>query len=201
MDLEYEGYFEVHITLENTENITNISNGYSELKVINIDFSNNSIQNHLMTSSKYKGTLSKVKNIINSLVNKLNKDNIKVYRVKIEASPFNNDIPYLEDRSIENYFETHIKVKIENKNEVLKLCKENDVHLSRNSFKNLDNGKFEYFLTLRKYGMGLKDFLENVNNFTKLLKKNNIHILETIVEYCVYDSNVDMDNEWINSIL
>jgi hypothetical protein len=124
-------------------------------------------------------------------------------RVKIEASPWNADVPVSDsDAQSQNpghYFEQHIKLRRERHREMTQLeatCEQHQGHLSRNAFR--QDGEFEErFVTIRHYGVGRVTAEERLSTLVIALKALDETILETETEYCLYDSRIQLDDGWL----
>ena len=84
-------------------------------------------------------------------------------------------------------------------NEVLnKYCLQHNAHLSKNAFKKLIDGKHERFITMRIYGLGYKSAQTRFDNLILYLKSKGFKLSQQQREYTVYDTNLNLDNGWIN---
>jgi hypothetical protein len=52
--------------------------------------------------------------------------------------------------------------------------------------------------TLRDYQIDLDTFNSKIDKFKKILTENNLSFDKVEIEGCVIDSNVDLDNKWLN---
>lgn len=129
---------------------------------------------------------------------------IPVTRVKVEAAPFNDEIPARDEEASnhapENYFEHHIKL-LRNaaapRDALLRLCDAHGAHLSRNAFRDAPEGKEERFVTLRAYGVGSASSNRQFRRLLAALRECGEHVLESESEYCVYDSALSLDAGWL----
>lgn len=128
-----------------------------------------------------------------------------VERVKVEAHPANSETPSRANlRKIADgqYFEAHIDVDT-NKGglEALKVvAKMNGLWISYNELKEPDaEGYRTYIATLRRHGGTIEGFRTLVNEAARHMKMRGLEVIRIIEEFCVYDSNIELDNEWIQS--
>jgi hypothetical protein len=134
----------------------------------------------------------------------LSQANFPVVRVKVEAAPYNAEIPQLDKEASahapENYFEHHIKLRravTASKDALLHWCEENGVHLSRNAFREVTDGQEERFVTLRSYAAGWLSSQQRLHQLLAGLAALGEQVIEYESEYCVYDSNLALDAGWL----
>ena len=94
---------------------------------------------------------------------------------------------------LKNIFEWHCKVEYINVISLQKLCDKYDAHLSKNALKNKKNTRF---ITLRETSSS-EDFEKRIGQVVSELKKGSWMIIKHESEYCIYDSNLVLDNGWI----
>ncbi|WP_291721687.1 hypothetical protein [Bernardetia sp.] len=204
----YTGFFEAHITLKNTnQNIEDFKEFCNENKAkpIFIELERGDVQKQLMTSSLHNGNFNEIKKEVEQLAAKMKQKNYEVSRVKIEAHPENTGIPMTKSdilkSQLENYFEAHYKIILpvfsQAKENLLSLVEKHAAHLSKNAFKKRKNHSEERFVTKRMYNVGKTEAYQSFEELHKTLKENNYQIDKKIVEYCVFDSNVSVDNNWL----
>lgn len=202
---EYTGLFDLHLTLvevtqKNTLDLKLLTQ-FLNLKLIQIELDKGDYPTQVMTSSTHNGTLPEVIIQSQSLVKQLKP--FTVNRVKIEASPFNKDLPFTAqdvlNLPLTNYFEYHIKLIFHTQEDLtflIDICSRYNAHLSHNANKKLSNNHYEKFVTLRLYQKGK---IECDAMFYSLLSElKQIYTVQKYVsEYCVYDTNVLLDNNWL----
>lgn len=187
--------YEYHISI----NTSNIKLSYIEhilqstgSKLIIIDFEDNSINSHTMTSKRMISSYNEAIEDINNLIRVLRYNNIEVIRYKLE-SICTNPIKHI-------YYETHIQTIVTNNDisKLLDLQKNHNIHISRNRFKVFDNSTSIQMITLRNYGK-LKEFESLVSLLLDELKELNIQTKKIELESVIIDSNVGYDKDWLNS--
>lgn len=131
-------------------------------------------------------------------------DGHRVVRLKIETPLGNANVPQTDEESSSHdpmlYFEHHLKLQRRVGAPVDRLrqvCEQNQSHLSRNAFARVDPLTEHRFVTLRSYGVGAKTSVEQVNGLLKKLAAIGENVIEQESEYCVYDSNLDLDAGWL----
>lgn len=124
-----------------------------------------------------------------------NTANFPVVRVKIEV-PFwdKKRTENYYSNSEENYFEWHGKIIFSKPKRLAEICKKYEGHLSKNSLKKDPDKKF---ITLRDYGEEVS-IQKRIEGLKKELQKQKIQLIKEELEYCIFDSNVQLDKGWIN---
>ena len=132
-------------------------------------------------------------------VNKMKKAEFNVLRYKLETTANCSIVPKTSEEVDKNlYFEFHFKCIIKDKNEYEKLkilCKNNNAHLSKNSYKKYEDYE-KRFVTIRVYDIQ-KKALDKYLYTEDLIKKIGIKIDGACREYTVFDSNIELDNGWM----
>ena len=143
----------------------------------------------LVTHSELENALSEAKQTINLFQS----ERYKLARVKAEIPPENaGKIEIASDFA--PYYEWHCKICLPNAKEesvVSKLCFELGEHLSRNF---LDKDKGEKFVTVRDNDK--IQFNKKVQNLYENLLKCSIEIEKQKFEYCIFDTNLELDSGW-----
>lgn len=204
---EYKGVFEAHISITPIdEEKAVIFKSFCEqegIKAIQIVLARGKTPIQPMSSSIHQGVFSEVKKEVENLVKKMVHLGFEVRRMKIEASPQNQDIPRthqeLAQHNAQNYFEHHWKVLLKEKpsENLLNLCEAFKAHFAQNAFKKRSDKQVEHFITIRLYGKGLIETQKIASDFTDKLEEQKIEVLKSITEYCVYDDYVELDAEWL----
>lgn len=204
---QFAGDFETHITVELSDSDINLFCEICEkigVKPVFIQLPNGKFPSQPMTACDSKGTLDSVLKAAQKLVIQLTDHGFKCIRVKIEASPFNEDLPqnFIETAKLPDtmYFEYHVKVLLDDtQNQIAReICGEFGAHLSQNVFKIRDNGLTEKFITLRMYGFGLLEARSRVEQLMLAIQKCELKTLKSVLEYCVYDTNTAIDEDWFD---
>jgi hypothetical protein len=124
---------------------------------------------------------------------------VPVTRVKIEVDPANEDVPAADAAGSANYFEHHVKLHRPtgaDRTALAAACARHAAHLSRNAFR--DSSDFEErFVTLRGYHIGAATAAERLTALLTDLHALGETVLECESEYCVFDTNLDLDAGWL----
>lgn len=205
----YQGFFEAHITLKNIEDLQNTANfekfcKKNSVKPIFIELERGDMPKQIMTSSLHKGNFDEINEEVKNLAAKMELENYEVIRLKIEAHPENTGIPPTTNDILpsqkDNYFEAHYKILLPlstSKKQLISLCEQYQAHLSINAFKKRNDNFEERFVTKRIYKVGKKEAFQAFDNLHQELEKQNFKINKKIVEYCVFDSNESVDDNWL----
>lgn len=192
--------YEVHITVAKNCSLDNLKNALcgSGTKPILIEF-DKEIDRHLMTSHHARGGIDDVWLYCGNMQNRLKKLNINIDRVKVEFEPVSAGIDCVSGDM--NYFESHIECNVLNESHEKTLdiiCVDHGVHKSVNGFK-FKNGITTKMVTLRMYNVSLEQFNKKLDNVLKRIADHKLEIRKNPnVEVCVYDSNVNLDDRWLN---
>jgi hypothetical protein len=122
-----------------------------------------------------------------------------VVRVKIEASPFNADVP-LEAGEPGRYFEHHVKLVLAGGTEVDRaraVAVEHGAHLSRNARRAVPDGRHERFVTQRCHGVGLPAARRRLDLLVHALREHRIAEIEQ--EYVMVDDCPALDDGWLGT--
>lgn len=91
------------------------------------------------------------------------------------------------------YFEWHGKIALNRMDQLLALCRLHKVHLSANSLK---DEKLTRFITLREYGSS-EVFQQRIDAVLSNLGQGGWQVLKQQSEYCIQDTNIDLDRGWL----
>ena len=183
---EGQVFFEIHITVEYDSRFELICKE-NNIKIVHIDMGEG-VPTHLMTSHTYKE--KDYQNEVIRLINLFKSYNFVIERVKVESTV--NHHKALENVN-ESYFESHISINPVNQNEDIYIKLK--LHKSRNLMKVGDSKK--QMLTYRTYST-LIQHQTDLENIKLELMNSGIEINKTVTEYCLEDSNINMDSLWMN---
>jgi hypothetical protein len=138
------------------------------------------------------------------MATELQKAAFPVVRVKVEADTRNQDVPQFDEEAsghaASNYFEHHVKLLRDLTapcDRLLQVCVEQHAHLSRNSWREFSQGKEERFVTSRDYRVGNESSRRRLRQLLDSLNELDEQVIDVESEYCVYDSNLDLDRGWL----
>jgi hypothetical protein len=204
----FTGAFETHITVAPLEadGLARFERTCADLgvKCVRIELARGQTRSQPMTGSHDEGTLPETHRRAVALAGRLGEAGFRVTRIKIEAAPTNADIPESDEAaralSPTNYYEHHIKLLLPADADLAPLatlCERHEAHLSANAFKRRDDGQCERFVTVRGYGIGRVTAEGRVASLLAEIQQGGYTILKAVAEYCVFDSNEQVDAGWL----
>lgn len=113
-------------------------------------------------------------------------------RLKVEIPAASEMMLKIKDSSA-NYFEWHGQVEFKEIGKLKELCSAHGAHLSRNSLKNEVSTRF---ITLREFDE-FETFEKRIKLLVADLDRGGWAVLKQQSEYCLYDTNISMDNGWL----
>jgi hypothetical protein len=204
---DYHGNFEVHLTANLSPHaITSFAAWCQEhnLKCVHIILARGESADQPMATWRRGATrLATVLAHAHELAADATARGFAITRVKVEADPSNPDVPVTDadiaDHEAHNYFEHHVKLKrptTASRELLLSVCERHAAHLSHNALR--ADGEFEVrFVTQRAYAVGRHTALAKLDRLLAELRSLNETILEHEAEYCVFDSNLQLDAGWL----
>ena len=207
--MEFTGEFETHLTvsLSEPDRIEMLRQWGAEhgLKCLHILLDRGETPSQPMLTRQRKSILSTELETARSIARSLGAEGFPVVRIKIEAAPWNLDIPQSDADAAgqppDRHFEHHIKLLLPGDTDIASLveCAEkHTAHLSRNALRKREDGQHERFVTQRCYGVGQIEAKQRLNQLQDALAAFPYPILETEEEFVVYDSNLAVDAGWIH---
>jgi hypothetical protein len=206
---EYRGEFEVHVTVGLPD-----QGGWGrfhswctlhDCKSVHIVLARGEhIEQPMATWRRSGTTLPAVLSDARHLAAELQNDGFRVVRIKVEASTLNQDVPESDEEAsghpTSNYFEHHVKllrIRAAPCDGLMRVCVERFAHLSRNAWREQGQGKEERFVTLRSHRVGKGPSDRQLQELLDSLNAIGEQVIEVESEYCVYDSNLDLDRGWL----
>lgn len=207
MTHEFAGDLETHLTIAADEESSPVElqrwGAKRGLKCVYIVLARGRTGSQPMLTRRGRGTLSQEKRLAERLAEELAPDGFRVNRIKIEAAPWNPDVPQTDDAGRRHaparYFEHHIKLLLPAAGDLAELtatAQRHGAHLSRNAFKRRDDGLEERFVTQRCYGVGRNSAREKLLALQAELKGRDV--LDVEEEFVIYDSNEAIDAGWLH---
>ncbi|MEO1517452.1 MAG: hypothetical protein AAFV95_20685 [Bacteroidota bacterium] len=128
------------------------------------------------------------------LKNQFDTNGYEIVRVKMEVAPWDRDkAEHLFETGPDNYYEWHGRVQLEKEETIRAIVKQLGGHLSRNALKRDPKAKL---ITIREYGS--EEMIKSrIHHLKTGLQQHGIEFAKEELEYCVYDSNVNLDKGWI----
>ncbi|MGW2429681.1 hypothetical protein [Streptomyces sp. NPDC001640] len=135
---------------------------------------------------------------------RLQDDGFRVVRLKIEAAPWNADVPETDDEAADLpghcYFEHHAKLVLSSESQVAAvraLAAPHSAHVSRNARRTSAHGRHERFVTQRCRGVGREEADRRLDVLLRVLTAAGYEAVEVEKEFVVYDDNPAVDAGWI----
>jgi hypothetical protein len=206
---EYFGEFEVHVTVQLVDpasrNRFQDWCAHHQCKPVHIMLAQGEhAEQPMATWWRSRTSLTSVLVEARILEADLQSAGFSVVRIKVEAGLRNQDIPPLDTEVNahvdSNYFEHHIKLlrdRTASSDRLLGVCVNQSAHLSRNARRDRTHGKEERFVTVRSYRMGQEASFRQLRQLLDSLNEIGEQVLEVDSEYCVFDSNLDLDRGWL----
>lgn len=201
----FAGIFETHVTVDLPVDPDRFRADCARLgiKPILIALSSGRSPSQPMTSSIVQGDLNHALCECDRVSGKLRELGYVPTRLKIEAGNENAGIPLTDGEAAllprEYYFEHHVKFLVHRANDRERLSQialAHDAHLSSNAMDVRADGSQEYFVTLRTYAAGRATADRRVDRLVTACGAAQLPLLKRICEYCVHDSNLDLDTGW-----
>jgi hypothetical protein len=128
-----------------------------------------------------------------ALSNEMQANDWPLKRLKIEIPAYLAGNLPLEPSGHQPYFEWHGKINGAVTSGLREICLVHKVHLSLNGLKRAEHFRF---ITLREYGP-VTVFQQRVAELKIDLSRSDWSLVKDIFEYCVYDTNVQLDKGWL----
>ncbi|MFF9403416.1 hypothetical protein [Streptomyces sp. NPDC014744] len=203
----FTGDFETHLTVRlNDEEEPSLArwaecNG---LKYSRIVLDRGKTPDQPMLTISGRGTLALQRAVAGRHVEQLRCEGFEVTRVKIEAAPWNQDVPRTAWEAVQLppqcYFEHHVKLVLADVGQVAavrSLCELQAAHVSRNARRPLSGGRHERFVTQRCRLVGRPAARARLDALLVSLADAGFVAAEVEEEFVVHDDNLVMDAGWI----
>lgn len=197
--------YEIHVTVEEAERERFIEICKTlNVKPIILDLQKgDDVIKDIMTSSVHFGNNRSAYEEMNRISKGLQSYCYKVIREKIETVPWHPATPRQGDDTEmpkDCYFETHIGVTVPNEERKIrlsKIAKALNCHMSKNAFKQYENGSFKQMLTYRSYNSSMEAFESEANIIYNIIEMNGFKVEKQIIEFSIYDTKVSHDSKWL----
>jgi hypothetical protein len=208
--MEFTGELETHLTfcLQKEKTIEELRDWGAARgwKCLHIVLEQGEVCSQPMLTRRATGKLTDEISAVESLKKLLIADGFPVSRIKIEAAPWNEDVPQsaaeIAEHSPQRYFESHIRIlcgKEANKSELIETVIKHSAHLSRNALRYREDGLEERFITQRCRTGGYAESLSQLNALLREIRGLGYTVIGVEEEYVVYDSNLEIDAGWIQT--
>jgi hypothetical protein len=209
--MEFVGEFETHYTVcikAETSDLEALRDWGTRhgLKCLHIVLDRGESVSQPMLTGRGHGTLCGERAKAESIVALLQTAGFRVTRVKIEAAPWNADVPRstedAQQQSSDRHWEHHVKLLLEPNADidaVATVAVEHGAHLSRNALKQREDGRRERFVTQRCFGVGRDEARRQLDALLAALDSLRQIVVDVEEEFVVYDSNIDLDRGWLGA--
>ncbi|MDJ1172056.1 hypothetical protein PMG71_21730 [Roseofilum sp. BLCC_M154] len=207
--MQFTGPFETHITvsvkdLEEIEKLRQWS-AHQGLKCLHILLDRGFTPSQPMLTRWGEGRLSDELDRVQELCQVLQVEGFTIVRIKTEVAADHPSVPQgttdILNYTKYQYFEHHIKVllpPLTSLNPLIERVEPYCAHLSRNALKMRQDSYQERFVTQRCRGVGRQEAEEQLKHLLQAIADLNIPILDIEQEFVVYDSNFELDRDWIH---
>ncbi|MBB5774994.1 hypothetical protein [Nonomuraea jabiensis] len=201
--LEFAGAFDIHVTVAASTALERLApwaarNGG---KLTHIVLARGEVPSQPMLTFTGRGTLTGQRAAAAISVNRLRDEGFDVVRVKIEAAPWNDDVPATTEAAAALgacYFEHHAKVTVRDDPAALAtIAGRHSAHVSQNARRLRGDGSHERFVTQRCRNVGLPEASRRFDALLEELRSVGFAVLEAEQEFVVHDDNPGIDNGWI----
>ena len=215
MGPEFEGEFETHLTVRPVSGPGGTAEETERLRLWAVDrglkptlivLDRGAVPEQPMLTERGRGTLSGQRAAAGRRRAELEAAGFPVVRVKIEAAPWNGDVPATPDaaRELEEvlpgcHFEHHVKLVLSGEDQVAAaraVAGPLGAHLSRNA-RRAFRGRHERFVTQRCRAVGRPEARARLDALLAALSAAALDAVEVEEEFVVYDDCPAVDAGWI----
>ncbi|MFC4117386.1 hypothetical protein [Nonomuraea zeae] len=201
--LEFAGAFDIHVTVAAgaaVEHLASWAAGNGG-KPTHIVLARGEVPSQPMLTFAGRGTLTGQRAAAAMSAAWLREEGFDVVRVKIEAAPWNEDVPLSAQAAAALpgcYFEHHAKVAVPGDPTALAtIAGRHSAHVSRNARQLHGDGSHERFVTQRCRNVGLPEARRRFDELVAELKSSGFVVLEAEQAFVLHDDNPGIDNGWI----
>ncbi|MET8330358.1 hypothetical protein [Streptomyces sp. NPDC005181] len=206
----FRGEFETHLTVRlDTRTVGGARlEGWADhhgLKLTHIVLDRGAMPDQPMLTEQGRGTLIEQRAAARLRSAELRAAGFSVVRVKIEAAPWNEDIPRTADEAAELspvcHFEHHVKLLLSGEPEVASaraVAERHSAHLSRNARRAVRHGRHERFVTQRCRAVGRPEARARLEALLGALAAAGLEVAEVEEEFVVHDDHPAVDAGWID---
>jgi hypothetical protein len=206
--VEFAGEFETHITVRTADpariDSLRVWAEHHRLSFHHIVLDRGQTPSQPMIGRRGRGVLSGELAAASELSRLLHAAGFVVSRIKIEAAPWNRDVPDTDAAAAEHpgrYFEHHVKLALAPATDftaLTALAVAHSAHLSRNARRVRDDGLQERFITQRCHSAGHPTARARLGALLAALAEGGYAVVSTEEEFVVYDSAPGVDAGWLD---
>ncbi|MGW3741616.1 hypothetical protein ACWD62_13535 [Streptomyces sp. NPDC005146] len=206
----FRGEFETHLTVRPDARTISGARlerwaGQHGMKLTRIILDRGAVPDQPMLTEHGRGTLAEQRAAARLRSAELRAAGFSVVRVKIEAAPWNEDIPRTADEAAELspvcHFEHHIKLLLSGEPEVASaraVAERHSAYLSRNARRAARHGRHERFVTQRCRAVGRPEARARLDALLGALASAGLEVVEVEEEFVVHDDHPAVDAGWID---
>ncbi|WP_218003852.1 hypothetical protein [Nocardia pneumoniae] len=203
---QFAGDFEVHLTVHPRADESRLVDWAAarSVRYTRILLDRGSVPDQPMLTFAVPGTFADAKRAVEDYALALRVAGFALVRAKIEASPFNEQIPQTAEQAVALptgcYFEHHVKLLLGGEADVLRvraLVEPHAAHVSRNARRSAGHGRHERFVTQRAHGVGLSEAGDRLEALLADVAAAGFPVVEVEREFVVYDDRPGLDAGWI----
>ncbi|MCX4767987.1 hypothetical protein OG562_45085 [Streptomyces sp. NBC_01275] len=207
---EFAGEFETHLTVVSTpiagdeDRIRRWARRH-RVKYTWIVLDRGAAPDQPMVTVRGHGVLQAQQEAASAWIERLSTEGFGVARVKIEAAPWNEDVPRTaaeaQELPLGCYFEHHVKLALTDETEVAAvraLAERHTAHVSRNARRDLGGRGHERFVTQRCRGVGRAEARRRLDALLDALATAGFKAAEVEEEFVVHDDRPALDSGWID---
>ncbi|GAA1871269.1 nucleotidyl transferase AbiEii/AbiGii toxin family protein [Myceligenerans crystallogenes] len=201
----YDGELEIHLTVDSpgADRLDGFAAQHG-IKVSHIELDHGRHRAQPMLTVMVRGSLEDGRRRAEQVREQLAEARIATVRVKIEAVPWNDDVPVSDDDAPAGlHFEHHVKLRLPaddllRRVELSGLAREHGARVSRNARRKRTDASEERFVTQRCFGVGRTTARGRLDGLLADLAKDGFEVLEVEEEYVVVDDNLPLDAGWMD---
>lgn len=203
---QFVGDFEVHLTVRPPSDESRLAEWAAArgLRYTRIVLDRGTVPDQPMLTFTVSGMLADSNRAVEAYARALRAAGFSLARTKIEASPFNEEIPQTTEQAVALpagcYFEHHVKLILVGEADVLRvraLVEPHAAHVSRNARRSAGQGRHERFVTQRAHGVGRSEAGARLEALLADLTAAGFPAIEVEREFVVYDDHPGLDAGWI----
>ncbi|WP_330228795.1 hypothetical protein OHA40_22110 [Nocardia sp. NBC_00508] len=203
---QFAGDFEVHLTVRPPSDESRLVEWAADrgLRYTRIVLDRGSVPDQPMLTFTVSGMLADANQVVKDHARALRAAGFALVRAKIEASPFNEQIPQTTEQVVALptgcYFEHHVKLVLGGEADVLRvraLAEPHAAHVSRNARRSASHGRHERFVTQRAHDVVLSEAGGRLEALLADLAAAGFSAIEVEREFVVYDDHPGLDAGWI----
>ncbi|MFC9756444.1 hypothetical protein [Streptomyces sp. NPDC056921] len=218
MEAEFDGEFETHLTVRLDPRADDGTGDAREdgrlgrwaelngLKLTRILLDRGATPDQPMLTERGRGSLSGQRAAAGLRSAELRAAGFAVIRVKIEAAPWNEDIPRTADEaaalSPDCHFEHHVKLLLTGEPQIVvarAVAGRHGARLSRNARRTTGPGRHERFVTQRCHAVGRPEARAELDALLGGLAAAGLEVLEVEEEFVVHDDHPAVDAGWLDA--